>query len=81
MRYDPEPEPFTLNKADKATRRLVETVYAQLTERFHVLKMSVRDAWHLQKLRNTKILAHTVCVFFNITHQRNPPDFEGLVTF
>ena len=54
---------------------------AQLTQRFQVVRMKVRDAWHLQNLWTTKILAHTVCVFLNIQLQRDPLDFEGLVRF
>ena len=74
-------KPFILNRLGKTLRRLVETVYAQLTERFHVTQMKVRDAWHLQNLWTTKILAHTLCVFLNIQLQRDPLDFEGLVRF
>ncbi len=47
MKENPERTPFILPKAKKATRRLVETVYAQLTERLHIARMKVRDAWHL----------------------------------
>ena len=63
---------------------------AQLPQRFQVARMRVRDAWHLQNLWTTKILAHTVCllarcaqasVFLNIQLQRDPLDFEGLVRF
>ena len=74
-------KPFILNRLGNTMRRLVETVYAQLTERFHVARMKVRDAWHLQNLWTTKILAHTLCVFLNIQIQRDPLDLEGLVQF
>lgn len=74
-------DPFRLRSAGNALRRLVETVYAQLTERFQVARMKVRDAWHLQNLWNTKILTHTICVFFNIKLHRDPLDFDGLVQF
>ena len=76
-----ERKPFILPHLAKTLRRLIETVYAQLTERFHAAKMKVRDAWHLQNLWTTKILTHTLCVFLNIQIQRDPLDFEGLVQF
>jgi hypothetical protein len=78
---NPDRIPFKLGSAGKALRRLIETVYAQLTERFQVARMKVRDPWHLQNLWNTKILTHTICVFFNIKLHRDPLDFDGLVTF
>lgn len=81
MKPDVRREPFRLRYAGKALRRLIETVYAQLTERFQVARMKVRDAWHLQNLWNTKILTHTICVFFNINLNRDPLDFDGLVQF
>ena len=70
MKENPERAPFIFPKAKKATRRLVETVYAQLTERLHIARMKVRDAWHLLNLWHTKILTHTMCVFLNIINYR-----------
>ena len=90
MKPNLQRQPFILPAAGKALRRLIETVYlpvrctqtgAQLTERFHIARMKVRDAWHLQNLWITKILTHTICVFLNIQLQRDPLDFEGLVRF
>jgi len=81
MKPTPERKPFILSALGNAVRRLIETVYAQLTQRFQVAAMKVRDAWHLQNLWNTKILAHTICVFLNIRLRRNPLDFDGLVRF
>ena len=81
MKENPQRTPFILPKAKKATRRLVETVYAQLTERLHIARMKVRDAWHLLNLWHTKILTHTMCVFLNIINYRDPLDFDGLVKF
>lgn len=43
-----------------STRRLVETVIGQLTERFHIEKVRARDCWHLTKRIARKVLAHTV---------------------
>ena len=81
MKENPERTPFVLPKAKKASRRLIETVYAQLTQRFHVARMKVRDAWHLLNMWHTKILTHTMCVFLNIINYRDPLDFDGLVRF
>lgn len=81
MKPTPERKPFILSPWGNALRRLIETVYAQLTQRFHVAAMKVRDAWHLQNLWTTKILAHSICVFLNIRLHRDPLDFEGLVRF
>ena len=43
-----------------STRRLVETVIGQLTERFNIEKVRARDCWHLTKRIARKVLAHTV---------------------
>lgn len=53
-------------------RRRIETVYAQLVQRFHVQAMKVRDAWHLQSLWTTKILTHSSYVWLNIRLKRKP---------
>lgn len=81
MKSTPQRKAFILTRLGKTLRRLIETVYAQFTERFHIAALKVRDSWHLQNLWNTKILTHTVCVFLNIQLQRKPLDFEGLVSF
>lgn len=79
MHLTPARKPFVSPRWAKRLRRLVETVYAQLVERFHIQTMKVRDAWHLQTLWTAKILAHSVCVLLNIRRQRKPLDFEGLI--
>ena len=40
------------------TRRLVETVIGQLTERFHIEKVRARDLWHQGSRFWRKLLAH-----------------------
>ncbi|MFM7449135.1 MAG: IS982 family transposase [Leptolyngbyaceae cyanobacterium] len=63
----------------KRTRRLIETVIGQLTQRFHIEKVWARDLWHFTSRLNRKILAHTVCCWLN----RDNPDllqFEALVS-
>lgn len=72
-------KPFVAPAWAQRLRRLIETVYAQLVQRFHVQTIKVRDAWHLQSLWTTKILTHSICVWINIQLKREPLDFDGLV--
>jgi len=44
---------------DDGTRRLIETVIGQLTERFHIEKVRARDTWHQCSRFWRKLLAHT----------------------
>jgi hypothetical protein len=46
-----------------SSRRLVETVIGQLSERFHIEKIRARNTWHLASRFIRKLLAHTVGVF------------------
>jgi hypothetical protein len=43
-------KPFVAPNWAQRLRRRIETVYAQLVQRFHVQTIKVRDAWHLQSL-------------------------------
>lgn len=72
--------PFDLGPIGQRFRRLIETVGSQLTERFHIQRMKVRKGWTLVAKWYRKILAHTICVWLNLQHDRDPLDFEGLVT-
>jgi len=81
MKMTQDRKPFILPKIGNTIRRLIETVFAQLTGRFHIAAMRARDSWHLLNLFYTKILAHTICVWLNIRLKRHPLDFDGLVTF
>jgi len=45
-------------------RYLIDTVFSQLTERFHAKRVWARDAWHFLSRCLRKILSHTVAVFF-----------------
>jgi len=74
-------EIFKLSEVGNRFRRLIETVIAQFTERFHIQRMKVRKGWTLLAKWYRKLLAHTVCVFLNLTHGRNPIDLEGLVRY
>jgi hypothetical protein len=46
------------------TRRRVETVISQLTERFHAKKVWAHDAWHCCARWIRKLLTHTLAFFF-----------------
>ncbi len=48
-----------------STRRLIETVIGQLTERFRIEKIRARKLWYLTNRIARKILAHTIGMFVN----------------
>jgi hypothetical protein len=64
-----------------SVRRFVDTVIGQLTERFHIEKIRVRDLWHLNNRFIRKLLAHTIGVFLNCCLDHTPIQFERLVQF
>jgi len=74
-RYDPQ-----LVKACKRIRKCVETVGSQLTERFAIARIRVRNLWHYQQRVIRKVLAHTVVVFLNLQLGRSPLDLDDIVT-
>jgi len=80
MHLTPERAPFVLPGWTRPIRRLIETVYAQLVERFNIQALKIRDAWHLHNLWVTKILTHSICVWLNIRLKQNPSNLDGLVT-
>ena len=49
----------------------IETVAAQLVERYHLKRIWARDAWHLTSRVLRKVLSHTVAVF--LCQQRGLP--------
>lgn len=55
-----------------STRRLIETVIGQLTERFNIEKVRARKIWCLTNRIARKILSHTVSVLIN-KQIGNPP--------
>jgi IS5 family transposase len=63
-----------------STRRLVETVIGQLTERFHIEKIRARKMWYLTSRIARKILAHTICIFLNKKNNNPALQFDLLVT-
>lgn len=74
-----ESRPKAFVKQIMSIRRLVETVIAQLSDRFHIEKMRVRDLWHLNNRFIRKVLAHTVGVFLNYCLGQQLLQFEALV--
>jgi len=65
----------------KNTRRLIETVIGQLTERFHIERVRARDLWHEASRFWRKLLAHTVCLKINIELGNKPLQFEKLIAY
>lgn len=63
----------------KSTRRLVETVIGQLTDRFHIEKVRAGKVWYLTNRIARKVLAHTVCMLINKQNGNPPLQFELLV--
>jgi hypothetical protein len=72
------PEP--LLRFCKRIRKRIETVGSHLTKHFKIDQIRVHDLWHFQHRLIRKILAHTVCVFLNLSYNRPPLDLDGLVT-
>lgn len=63
----------------KRIRKRIEIVGSHLTGRFKIDQIRVHDLWHFQHRLIRKILAHTVCVFLNLSYNRTPLDLDGLI--
>jgi len=63
-----------------STRRLIETVIGQLTDRFNIEKVRARDIWHQASRFWRKLLAHTVCVKIGLDCGNQPLQFEKLLS-
>lgn len=72
--------PWSFVKLLTPVRRRIETVIGQLSERFHIEKVRARDLWHQTSRVARKLLAHTIGVFLNVLHGREPLQFDGLVS-
>lgn len=75
-----ETRPKSFINAMMKTRRLVETVIGQLTERMHLNKVRARNLWRLSSRIARKILAHTFAVFLRDNGQLYCLDFDQLIT-
>lgn len=62
-----------------STRRLVETVIGQMTDRFQIEKVRARKLWYLTNRIARKMLSHTICVCINKKMGNPPLQFEFLV--
>jgi len=62
------------------TRRLIETVIGQLTERFHIEKVRARDTWHQYSRFWRKLLAHTTSIRLSLNMDNEPLQFEHLLS-
>lgn len=69
-----------LLRQTKYRRKLVETVGSQLTERFQIAKIRVKDFWHYQHRLYRKILSHTVAVCLNLQLGLPPLHFSLLAS-
>lgn len=61
-----------------STRRLVETVIGQLTDRFNIEKVRARKLWTFTNRIARKTLSHTACVFINKLLGNEPLQFDLL---
>ena len=62
-----------------STRRLIETVIGQLTERFKIEKVRARQLWYLTNRIARKVLEHTICICINKKMGNPPLQFDLLV--
>jgi hypothetical protein len=81
LRKNMKPQlPVHLRRICQRWRKRIETVGSHLTERFHIETTHARDLWHYQNRLIRKVLAHTVCVFINLSLGRPPLDLDDLVS-
>ena len=60
-------------------RYRIDTVFGQLTDRFHVKCVWARDLWHLTSRIYRKVLAHTVAFIMNLQQGNLPLQFDLLL--
>ena len=65
-----DPDPAGSKRLTRLRWR-IETVAAQLVERYHLKRIWARDAWHLTSRLLRKVLSHTIAVF--LCQQRGYP--------
>jgi hypothetical protein len=74
-----EEQPKEYLKSMMNKRRLVETVIAQLCERFNIEKMRARNTWRAGLRFTRKIVSHTIAMLINKALGRPLLKFEALV--
>jgi Transposase DDE domain len=57
----------------------IETVAAQLVERYHLKRLWARDAWHLTSRVLRKVLSHTIAVCLCLERGYPPLQFDRLL--
>lgn len=62
------------------TRRIIETVIGQLTERLHIEKIRARDLWHLTNRIGRKLLSHAMAHVVARTQGILNLRFDNLIT-
>lgn len=73
-----EPRPALTHDLTRLRWR-IETVAAQLVERYRLKRLWARDAWHLTSRLLRKLLSHTIAVFLCLAHGRQPLQFSHLL--
>lgn len=73
--HEKQPWPFWL----LLKRRRIETVIAQLVERFHLARVWARDRWHVCSRMLRKLLSHTVAVLLCQRGGLSPLCFDALL--
>lgn len=73
-----DPDPVGSQRLTRVRWR-IETVAAQLVERYHLKRLWARDAWHLTSRVLRKVLSHTMAVFFCQARDLPPLQFAQLL--
>jgi hypothetical protein len=73
---DPDPE---RSRVLTRVRWRIETVAAQLVERYHLKRIWARDAWHLTSRLLRKVLSHTIAVALCLEQGHPPLSFAQLL--
>lgn len=58
-------QPNKLTSLFYKTRRKIETVIGQFTQRFNIQNHGAKDLWHLMSRIYRKVLSHTICIIIN----------------
>jgi hypothetical protein len=61
-------------------RYRIDTVFGQLTDRFHIKRVWARDLWHLTGRIYRKVLAHTLVLILNMEQGNTPLQFDRLLS-
>lgn len=73
---DPDPQ---RSRVLTRVRWRIETVAAQLVERYHLKRIWARDTWHLTSRLLRKVLSHTIAVFLCLERGYPPLQFARLL--